>query len=161
MTTFTVCARLVDASGSDEKLLRNTLMHFIHDRPLRIAIDSNKKALACYHEIAVRKEFVAEWLKYLTYRKEVFEKVDVVGDSSGVELFWLIAKKTIKPRQLLCYSKQDYSSLFEEEADVELIDCVEAEGVLVEACSLRLQTVVSTQGDNSPAIVGNSNSIKR
>lgn len=161
MSVFTVCSKFVEDCGVDGRLLRNTILHFVHDNTLRIAIDCDKHALEAYYTIAKKHDNIAIWLSLLADRgADAFDRIKVCEATSGPSLFFEIVQDLVPPKQLVCSSRQDYSHVDVEQNSVVLIDRAAAKDAIERACQGSQQTTnnyYSTTGDGSPIIQGNNN----
>lgn len=166
MATYTICKRFVSTCAGDAQLARNTLYHFVHDGPLRIAVDAGSKVLNEYKTIAEHNEIIAMWLSLLSYRgPDAWDSVKIEESLFAEELFLEISARCVATKRLVCDSKQDYTDFPVAQKEVVLVDRAEAPGEISTQSikPVAATTVIATNatfGNNSPIVKGDRNETK-
>lgn len=166
MATYTFCKRFVSACSDDPQLALNVLFHFVHEGPLRIAVDSGTTVLNDYKTIAENNYFITTWLTLLSYRGKVVWDSIVIEETLDSEAFYLeLAALCVNNKRLVCDSKQHYANLPVVEKQVILIDRAEAPGDIQvqsqgQAARMTVNVQTATFGSESPIVQGNKNVTK-
>lgn len=163
MSTFTICKKFLVACSSDNQLALNTIFHFVHDGPLRLAVDDKNLIINDYYSIAQGdSSIVASWLSLLGYRgKSAFDTVSIRDVMADEKLYFEVCSNCMPAGKLICDSKQNYINFPVDDKNVTLIDRAEASSGIRRHSDqtnggISLTQMVTT-GEKSPIIQGDEN----
>ena len=126
----------------------NTLYHFVHRGPLRIAVDDARDVINEYSVLAKNNQRIQTWISDLANcGTRVFDYVPVKDGLSGENLYLEICRQLpTEERKLLCDSKHHYHKLNPAKHNVQLFDLAEAENEIL---------AQREKQQNTPKIVNN------
>jgi hypothetical protein len=129
---FSVCASLVQNAVSDAEYYLNVLLPFSQDNALMVVVDSGGLVLDWYEQLALADatNFIATWLRFLTYTpNRNIEKIEVEVVQNG-ETFFRIADATTSGKNLLVWSQEPWAVQQTQFPDVEVLDRNAAKRIL-------------------------------
>lgn len=163
MNRFTITPEFLEATASDESydFFVNVLMVFAQDNKYKLCMDNIGLAYHAYAGIIRKYDCLQVWLKVLNSRKNKIEKVFIpnVEYQDIRDLFLSIANEVLPYKRLLTSVKSSYNDKQEQiiQNNINLVDGNEAKDFLNQKV---LQPIIQiSNGDNSPNINGNNNTI--